>query len=250
MPSGGDAPTPVPHLILSDIHANLEALDAVLADANGNYDRILCLGDLVGYGADPNAIVEWARKNAPVIVRGNHDKVCAGDDSLEHYSSGARFSTEWTREALTAENAKFLRNLPRGPLRYEDYDLIHGSPIDEDEYLITPFDVAPLRPYLEAQTTLFGHTHVQGGFLVARGGVRQIVPNCTLELEPQHLYLLNPGAVGQPRDGDPRAAYALYWPSEGHIEYRRVSYDISKAAEKIRAAGLPDSLAERLFHGI
>jgi diadenosine tetraphosphatase ApaH/serine/threonine PP2A family protein phosphatase len=240
----------VPHLILSDIHANREALDAVLADASGKYDQILCLGDLVGYGAEPNEIVEWARSSVGVTVRGNHDKVCTGIEPVEHYNSAARISTEWTRTVLAPENGEFLRNLPRGPLRYENYDLTHGSPTDEDEYLVTPFDVAAVRPFLEAQATLFGHTHIQGGFLLTRGGIRQIVPNCTLELESQHLYLLNPGAVGQPRDGDPRAAYALYWPEERVIEYRRTAYDIDKAAGKIRAAGLPDALAARLSYGL
>lgn len=250
MSPGGVAATLVPHLILSDIHANLEALEAVLADAAGKYDRVLCLGDLVGYGADPNAVVEWARGNVTVMVRGNHDKACTGREPLEQYNAAARASAEWTRSALTPENVEFLKNLPRGPLRYEDYDLAHGSPIDEDEYLVTPFDIAPVRPFLETQATLFGHTHVQGGFLVARGGIRPITAHGTLELEPQHLYLLNPGAVGQPRDGDPRAAYALYWPEERRIEYHRAAYDLAKAAEKIRAAHLPDSLAQRLFHGM
>ena len=239
----------MPHLILSDIHANREALDAVLADARGKYDRILCLGDLVGYGAEPNAIVEWACQNVAVTVRGNHDKACTGADPLEHYNPAARASAEWTRSVLTAANVEFLRNLPRGPLRVEDYDLVHGSPVDEDDYLLTLSDVAPVRDFIGAQATLFGHTHVQGGFLLARGGVKRIAPAGALELEPQHLYLLNPGAVGQPRDGDPRAAYALYWPEENVIEYRRAAYDIAKAAEKIRAAGLPDSLAARLFVG-
>jgi predicted phosphodiesterase len=239
----------VPHLILSDIHANLEALHAVLADADGKYDRILCLGDLVGYGANPNEIVKWARENVSVMVRGNHDKACVGNESLEHYNAAARASAEWTRTVLTPENADYLKNLPRGPLRYEDYDLVHGSPVDEEEYLVTPFDIAAVRPYLETQAAFFGHTHVQGGFLIARGGIRPIQPNRMLELEPQHLYLLNPGAAGQPRDRDPRAAYAFYWPDERRIEYRRAEYDIATAAAKIHAAGLPDSLAERLYHG-
>ena len=239
----------MPRLILSDIHANLEALEAVLADAEGQYDRILSLGDLVGYGADPNAIVDWARVRLTAAVRGNHDRACTSTDPLEEYNPAARRSAEWTRSVLSKENAEFLRNLPRGPLRYEDYDLTHGSPGDEDEYLATPFDVDPVRPCLEAQSTFFGHTHLQGGFLVTRAAVRQIRPRGVLELEPQHFYLLNPGAVGQPRDGDPRAAYALYWPEERRIEYRRAAYDIAQAAAKIRAAGLPDSLAERLSYG-
>ena len=240
----------MPHLIVSDIHANLEALQAVLADARDGYDRILCLGDLVGYGADPNAVVEWARASVAVTVRGNHDKAVTGNESLEYYNAAARASAEWTRSALTPENAAFLTALPRGPLRYEDYDLVHGSPGDEDEYLVTSFDVGSTRELLETQATFFGHTHVQGGFLLTRGGIRPIAPRGTLELEPQHSYLLNPGAVGQPRDGDSRAAYALYWPGERRIEYRRAAYDIDQAARKIRAAGLPNALAERLYHGL
>ena len=241
-------------LILSDIHGNLEALEAVLADARGHYDRIVCLGDLVGYGADPNAVVEWARANLAAtafsaIVRGNHDKACSGHDALEHYNSAARASAVWTRGVLTAENLEYLEKLPRGPLRYEDFDLVHGSPVDEDDYLITLSDVAPLRGYLEAPATFFGHTHVQGGFLLARGGVKTIV-TATLELEADRFYLLNPGAVGQPRDGDPRAAYALYWPERGVVEYRRAGYDIDKAAGKILDAGLPEVLGARLYEGI
>jgi predicted phosphodiesterase len=240
----------VPHLIVSDIHGNLEALRAVLADADGRYDRILCLGDLAGYGADPNEVAAWARRDAAVVVRGNHDKDCSGTDSLEHYRPLAQASAVWTRKHLTGETAAYLRALPRGPVRYEDFDLVHGSPADEDEYLLDLSDVSPLREFIGAQATFFGHTHIQGGFLIARGGVKRIVPNGMLELEPDHLYLLNPGAVGQPRDGDPRAAYALYWPQERCVEYRRVPYDVQAAAAKIRAAGLPESLAARLSLGM
>jgi predicted phosphodiesterase len=239
----------VPFLILSDIHGNLEALHAVLGDADGKYDRILCLGDLVGYGADPNAVVAWARENVAAIVRGNHDKACSGHDLLEQYNPAARASAVWTRSVLSPENLAYLERLPRGPLRCEDFDLVHGSPADEDDYLITTADVAPLRGDLQAQSTFFGHTHVQGGFLMARGGVRRIEPD-TLELEADHLYLLNPGAVGQPRDGDPRSAYAFYWPRERVVEYRRTGYDIDRAATKIRDAGLPETLAARLYEGM
>ncbi|MBZ5604812.1 MAG: metallophosphatase family protein [Acidobacteriia bacterium] len=240
----------MPHLILSDIHANLEALEAVLADAEGKYDRILCLGDLVGYGADPNAVADWARQNVAAIVRGNHDKDCSSRDSLEHYRPLAIASAAWTRAHLTEQSVTYLQALPRGPLRYEDFDLVHGSPVDEDEYLLAASDVNPLLPYLGAQATFFGHTHVQGGFLLARGGVKNIVPRAALELEPDYFYLLNPGAVGQPRDGDPRAAYILYWPAERMVEYRRVKYDVEKAAGKIRQSGLPAPLADRLSMGV
>src|ERR1700704_2270036 len=115
------------HLILSDIHANHEALAAVLKHARGRYDRILCLGDLVGYGANPNEIVEWARANVASIVRGNHDKACCGLDSLEQYNPAAQASAIWTGETLTEENLHYLEKLPRGPLNFEGFDLVHGS---------------------------------------------------------------------------------------------------------------------------
>jgi diadenosine tetraphosphatase ApaH/serine/threonine PP2A family protein phosphatase len=241
----------VPYLIVSDLHANREALEAVLEDASGRYDRILCLGDLVGYGADPNYAVEWTRAHAAVVIRGNHDRVCVGETSAEDYNSAAQASAQWTYSELMPANAEYLRNLARGPLRIEDFDLVHGSPADEDEYLLDSGDVAPLLAILDAGVTFFGHTHVQGGFLIARRGVRRFMPSGidTFELDPDHYYLINPGSVGQPRDMDPRAAYAIYSPQDRTVEFHRVRYDIAKAAEKILQAGLPTVLAARLYEG-
>ena len=244
----------MPYLILSDLHANREALEAVLRDASGRYDRILCLGDVVGYGADPNHAVEWVRANAAAVIRGNHDRVCVDEDSIEDYNYAAQASAEWTRGALTHENSAFLRNLARGPLRIDGFDLCHGSPLDEDEYLIDPGDVAPLRQELDARVTFFGHTHVQGGFLIARGGIKRFAPgnlgkNDVLEIGLDYYYLINPGSVGQPRDLDPRAAYAIYSSEQRTVEFRRVRYDIAAAAGKILNAGLPPVLAARLYQG-
>ena len=238
------------YLIVSDIHANLEALDAVVADARGRYDRIACLGDLVGYGADPNAVVEWSQANVAVVIRGNHDKACVGLDDLENYNPAARASAIWTRSALTPESREYLEKLPRGPLVCEGADLAHGSPADEDEYLATPHDAELLRPFLGNALSFFGHTHVQGGFLLSRGKGRRILPNGTVTLQQGHQYLVNPGSVGQPRDGNPRAAYAFFHPEQGVVEYRRVPYDVSGAAAKILAAGLPEFLATRLYEGL
>lgn len=242
----------MPHLILSDIHANWEALEAVLADA-GQYQRILCLGDLVGYGADPNRVVEWARAQELTVVRGNHDRAAAGLDDLEDYNPAARAAAIWTRRSLTQVNRLYLEKLPRGPHRVEDtgvaFDLAHGSPLDEDDYLVQMADVQPLRPHLKTPLTFVGHTHLQGGFVLLADGVQRIVPPGVLKLAGD-FYLINPGSVGQPRDGDPRAAYALYWPEDEVVEYRRVEYDIATAAAKIRRAGLPDALAARLEHGV
>jgi predicted phosphodiesterase len=245
----------MPFLIVSDIHANLEALQAVLDDARGRYGSILCLGDLVGYGADPNAIVEWTRENVAVVIRGNHDRASAaedpsGFDTVETFNPIAQASTYWTRDALLPENRAYLETLPRGPLPYEGVDLVHGSPADEDEYVITIADAAPLLAALETPLTFFGHTHKQGGFLRKRRMMGPLPAKGTLELEPDYFYLLNPGSVGQPRDGDPRAAYAVYSPEERTVEFRRVAYDVDRAAAKIRAAGLPDFLAARLHEGL
>lgn len=240
----------MPFLIVSDIHGNREALEAVLADAYGHYERIVCLGDLAGYGADPNFVVEWARANVAVIVRGNHDKVCAGLESLYSYRPAARAAVEWTINTLTLENRTYLEKLPRGPLPYEGFDLVHGSPLDEDEYLVTTTDVATIRNEIETSLSFFGHTHLQGGFLIARCGVKPIDPRRVLDLERDYTYLVNPGSVGQPRDGNPHAAYAIYRPEDRTVEFRRVVYDTAAAAEKIRAAGLPEPLASRLFAGV
>jgi predicted phosphodiesterase len=240
----------VPFLIVSDIHGNREALEAVLADAKGGYDRIVCLGDLAGYGADPNFVVEWARADVSAIVRGNHDKLCAGLESLYAYRPAARAAAEWTMNTLSAENRAYLEKLPRGPLPYEGFDLVHGSPLDEDEYIVSTNDVAAIGKEIETPLSFFGHTHLQGGFLIARGNVKPIDRHLALELESDYFYLVNPGSVGQPRDGDPHAAYAIYTPEKHLVEFRRVLYNAAMAAKKIRDAGLPESLATRLMNGV
>ncbi len=243
------------YLILSDIHANREALDAVVDSAKGRYDRILCCGDIVGYGADPEYALEWTRNSVATLVRGNHDKACAGLEDLEWFNPSARASAVWTNQTLGEADVSYLANLPKGPAHVDGFTLVHGSPIDEDEYLINTPDVVGVASYLETPVTMFGHTHLQGGFLVHRNGVLPFRPlgvkdNAVgVELEQDSMYLINPGSVGQPRDGDPRAAYAIYAPEERLVEYYRVAYDVAEAQRKIREAGLPKSLADRLARG-
>ena len=243
------------YLILSDIHGNWEALTAVLDGASGDYDGIVCCGDLVGYGPDPNAVVDWVRSNVPIVIRGNHDKVVVGLESLEWFNPVARTSAIWTQGELSAENREYVKTLAKGPRVVENFQIVHGSPLDEDEYLIGAAEVAQTFAYLERDLTFFGHTHVQGGFTFARGrigvlrGAAWDGEPASLDLDPDAGYLINPGAIGQPRDGDPRAAYALYDPSSRSVVYRRAEYDISSVQAKIRRAGLPDILAERLAVG-
>jgi predicted phosphodiesterase len=245
----------VRYLILSDIHGNLEGLEAVLAHAVDKYDQALCCGDLIGYGADPNAVIDWVRANAAVVVRGNHDKASVGLDDLEWFNPVARAAAVWTQHELTLENVDYVRNLPQGPLLLDGFQVVHGSPLDEDEYLLGPADAGQVFCYLDKPLTFFGHTHLQGGFIFNHARVETIgktpadEERQTLELDPECAYLINPGSVGQPRDGDPRAAYVLYNSEERFVIFYRVPYDVAKAQEKIRRAGLPPLLADRLAAG-
>ena len=243
------------YLILSDIHANIEALNAVVEDAEGNYDQVLCCGDLVGYGADPNSVVEWVRNRCAHVVRGNHDKACTGLDDLEWFNPVAKTAAIWTRDHLDAANMEYVRALPKGPLPVEKFHLVHGSPHDEDEYVLTAGDATTSFDYAESRLIFFGHTHVQGGYIWNQSRI-EIIPRMSpnrerefLEIDEQCAYLINCGSVGQPRDGDPRAAYVFFDPEPGIITYRRVPYDIDGAGNKIRAAGLPPILADRLAVG-
>ncbi len=241
------------YLILSDIHANWEALQAVLKHAKGKYDRIVCCGDIVGYGADPDAATDWVRKNVPTVVRGNHDKACAGIEDLEWFNPVARISALWTQTYTDPGNIAYLRNLPKGPAPVDEFQILHGSPADEDEYLITEHDVAQAMPYLDSQLTFFGHTHIQGGFVCHRNGIRRLAPAKRrareMELDNDSFYLINAGSVGQPRDGDPRAAYVTYDSAQRVVTYERAEYDVHTAQKKILDAGLPDMLAKRLEVG-
>lgn len=243
------------YLILTDIHSNLEALDACLTDARARQcDQSVVLGDLVGYGADPNAVVDRVRVLEPVaIVRGNHDKVSSGLESAESFNTIARTAAAWTATALTDDNRRWVAGLPRGPRRLDDDILIcHGSPIDEDEYI---FGWAEARAALVAcpqPLCLFGHTHCQAVFQLDRGTVSEVrlaAAPSTLQLQASAKYLVNPGAVGQPRDADPRAAYAIVDTRVSQIELHRVPYAMQLTQDKIKRAGLPASLADRLALG-
>jgi predicted phosphodiesterase len=245
----------VRYLILSDLHANLEALQAVEKEADGRYDKALCCGDVVGYGADPNPVVEWVRAHCAVTVRGNHDKAATGLEDLEWFNPIAKTATLWTQSHLTPENAEWLRALVNGPLDVEDFQALHGSPCDEDEYVLSAHEAAESFGYLQRRVAFFGHTHVQGGFIWNQSRVETIprtplrAERQVLEIDPACAYLVNPGSVGQPRDGDPRAAFAVFDSAARMVTYYRTEYDVAAAQEKIRTAGLPDVLAERLATG-
>lgn len=247
-------------LILSDIHANLEALEACLAAAPP-HDRVFNLGDIVGYGASPNEVTERSRELGNVFVRGNHDKACSGVTSLDDFNPIAGLAVLWTRQQLKPENLAFLRDLPSGPVSPLDgIRCVHGSPRDEDEYVLMRRDAYSILGKAEAPVTFFGHTHVQGGFWIddvtnQEGGLepayksRDGYQEFTVEFRDAAKYMINPGSVGQPRDGDPRSAFALYDTEKRAVTFFRVPYDITAAQEKIFAAGLPERLAIRLEEG-
>ena len=202
------------YLILSDLHANWEALEAVLRESDGRYDEALCCGDLIGYGADPNPIVDWVRDHCKVCVRGNHDKACTGLDDLEWFNPVAKAAALWTQSNLTPQNVIWTRDLKQGPIVLDGFQIVHGSPYDEDEYVIAADEAGQAFGYLERRLAFFGHTHVQGGFIWNRSRV-ETIPRTSLrsdrhvmEIDQDCAYLVNPGSVGQPRDGDPRAAFA------------------------------------------
>jgi predicted phosphodiesterase len=245
------------YLVISDIHSNLEALDAVLrASAAQRYDAVLVLGDLVGYGADPNAVVDRVRGlNPTAIVRGNHDKVAAGLDDAEDFNPMAKSAAHWTRESLTPATLDYLRNLPTGPkLVDETIEICHGSPLDEDLYVVADIDAARSIAVARTPICLFGHTHVA---LSARMDSQRRLeieapqghPEFATTIDRDTKYLINPGSVGQPRDGDSRAAYAIVDLDGRVVTLYRVAYPIETAQKKILDAGLPPMLAYRLGMG-
>ena len=244
------------YLILSDIHANWPALKAVLADAKDTFQQIVCCGDLVGYNPHPVEVVEWTRANCARVIRGNHDKVVSAIGDLEWFNEVARAAAVWTREQLSAEQTRYLRELDAGPVTLEHFHMCHGSPLDEDEYVMTRREASRCFASFELPLAFFGHTHVQGGFFQRRKrtGIIEPVPieerEVTIELEPDSCYMVNPGAVGQPRDGDPRAAYAVYDSEQRTISLRRVRYPIAETADDIAKARLPGVLGLRLFQGM
>jgi diadenosine tetraphosphatase ApaH/serine/threonine PP2A family protein phosphatase len=246
-------------LLLSDIHANLEALEAVLAAAP-EHDVTWNLGDVVGYGANPNEVIDASRHAGSVFVRGNHDRACCGLGGIEDFNPIAQRAARWTEYVLTSEHREWLRGLATGPIHPDgpQVSCVHGSPIDEDEYIITVRDAWPSLHSAGTRLTFFGHTHIQGGFatndedwfrLVPRYSTHHQAEDFELPLREGARYLLNPGSVGQPRDGDWRAAFALFDDARMLLTWYRVPYDLRRAQERIVAAGLPDRLALRLRDG-
>ncbi len=243
------------YLILSDLHANLEASHAVLTDAGGHgYDRVLCLGDIVGYGGCPNEVVDLVRAQKPhAVIRGNHDKVASGLEEGDQFNEVARSAAVWTRETLTPDNRRWLMELPQGPLDMGGFLISHGSPVDEDAYILTEVDALMVFDSLEFPLAFFGHSHFACSFALAARRARLEMfsgEERPLAVNSGGRYLVNPGSIGQPRDHNPRAAYAIYDQDAGSITIHRVAYDWRTAQKRITDQGLPYPLAFRLEFGV
>jgi diadenosine tetraphosphatase ApaH/serine/threonine PP2A family protein phosphatase len=244
------------YVVLTDIHANLEALDACLADAGARgYDRTLVLGDLVGYGPDPNAVIDRVLELDPAaIVRGNHDKVACGIEQADGFNAVARSAAIWTLETLTPERREWLAALKQGPRVVDDLvEICHGSPYDEDAYIFDELDALRALRAATRPLCLFGHTHYPATFELFDGTFEsvdaQVISEVEVMLRPGTTYLINPGSVGQPRDGDPRAAYAMVNATKRSFELLRVKYPVGETQAKVLRAGLPEVLAQRLAAG-
>ncbi|MGC2767466.1 MAG: metallophosphoesterase family protein [Candidatus Acidiferrum sp.] len=243
-------------LVLSDLHANLTALEASLNAAEGKWDRVVCLGDVVGYGPDPNEVTSQVRELGALTIRGNHDKAVAELMPTDDFNPVAKMAVDWTRAQLSNENLDWLASLPQGPLEADGFMLVHGAIQDEDEYVFTPSQALEGLLDSTAQVTFYGHTHHQGGFayLDSQLEVLQLHPRnselyCALQIEKDKRYLLNPGSIGQPRDGDPRASFAIADLDNHAIEFWRIAYDIKQVQARMRSARLPEPLAHRLTLG-
>lgn len=244
------------YLVISDLHANLEALETVLAaEPPDSYGEVLLLGDLVGYGADPNAVIDRVRELDPrVLIRGNHDKVASGVEDAQSFNSLAREAVRWTYRVLRPENREYLANLPMGPVEVDDVvEVCHGTPYDEDAYVFDDLDALRALKSTEHRVCLFGHTHIPAVFVLLPERFEVVIPDgsrdTVLKFVDQCRYLINPGSVGQPRDGDPRAAYAVLDTDRMEIVLKRREYPVEQAQAKISAAGLPEPLALRLSLG-
>lgn len=241
------------YAVFSDVHANMEALEAVLADAGRRSpDAYVCLGDIVGYGPDPNECVARVRGLHAAAIAGNHDRAAAGLFDVDAFSPLARAAIEWTARVLTAEHRAFLAALPER-LETPSFLAVHGSPRDPvEEYLLTLPQALAIFADSRFRLCLVGHTHIPAVFVRSRNGhlrAEDLEAGAPVHLAPTSRYIVNGGSVGQPRDGDSRAAYLLYDEGGRSVTLHRVEYPVAATQAKMRARGLPPLLSRRLAAG-
>jgi predicted phosphodiesterase len=243
------------YLIVSDIHSNKEAFEAVLSFVRRKrFDKTAFLGDLVGYAANPNQTVDGLRRLKPLAaVRGNHDKVCSGLEEGELFNRMALEAALWTRRKLTKANIRWLQGLPQGPMVVDDtFAICHGTPIDEDAYIFGEIEALNVFRQTDFPVCFFGHSHFPVVFALTPDAITTtltVAPSFRFRLKPGVRYLINPGSVGQPRDGNPLASFALFDSDSRTVTIHRIPYRVQSTQQKILDAGLPRPLADRLGIG-
>jgi diadenosine tetraphosphatase ApaH/serine/threonine PP2A family protein phosphatase len=241
------------YLIFSDLHSNLESLQSFSQIIETlDHDKKVFLGDLVGYGADPNACVDWVREEADIILGGNHDYAVVGKTELTYFNSEAYQACLWTRKELTQQNKDFLKGLPCEIVE-DDIHWVHSSPFEPEQwhYVVSGKDGKINFDHFSTQLCFLGHSHRP---VIIEQGPDGAIADCgspeKWDLRPDHRYIINVGSLGQPRDGNPKPAFVIYDSTKRTIEYRRYEYDFAVTQRKIIASGLPSFLAERLSVGM
>src|SRR5713226_1191185 len=245
------------YLILSDIHSNVEAFESCVQRAkDAGYDSVLCCGDIVGYGPNPVEAIDGIRGLNAVTIRGNHDRVAAGLDEAAQFNPNARLAVYWTRAILPDSYREYLASLPLGPLEVnDDAQLVHGAVTDEDDYIFTEADADENLLLTDKRITFFGHSHFPVVFSTDRDGNSTTARSyefdefIAVKCEAGKKLFVNPGSVGQPRDGDPRASFAIWDQDRERMEFYRAEYDVNLTQKKMREAQLPGYLVQRLAHG-
>jgi predicted phosphodiesterase len=238
--------------IVSDVHSNIEALQAVFRELDAaGIDTLVCLGDIVGYGPSPNECCAMLLERNCVSIAGNHDEAAASESGLEYFSPLAREALEWNKAALTAGNLAYLAGLPR-ERRIDGFDIVHGAPVYHFEYILDTLDAEAAFGRTDASLTFVGHTHIAEVYYQDAAGrtyQQRLLHGGRIEIAPEFRYIVNPGSVGQPRDRNPQAAYAICDTVEGFVDVKRVTYDVSGVQRRIEDAGLPSQLGDRLAIG-
>ena len=243
-------------LVISDLHSNEPAFRAVMKHVRRKrFDHVVCLGDFVGYGAQPNQVLDELRSlpGKKIFIRGNHDRVVASDGDARGFNSAARAAVLWTRDHLSRTNRRLIDNLTPGPVAVGDLLFCHGSPMDEDEYLFNESDARMIFSKFNARIAFFGHTHLP--VVIEFDPVRERIDfhfvrsTKRIRLRPDRRYLINPGSVGQPRDRNPELSFLLFDEEKGTAQFYRLEYERELAQEAILRAGLPRILADRLSWG-
>jgi predicted phosphodiesterase len=238
--------------VVSDIHANVDALQSVLRELDGlGMDTLVCLGDIVGYGPSPNETCDLLRERGCIAIAGNHDEAAVSETSADSFNTLARKAIAWTREQLTQSNREYLRSLPR-EYRFEDFAIVHGAPAFHFDYIQNVADAQVAFERVTMPLTFIGHTHVAEVYYQDGQGRtyhQKLSAGGRIEVAPQFRYIVNPGSVGQPRDRNPQASFAYFDDAVSTIEVRRVTYDVIRVRERMELARLPAQLGERLAIG-